>query len=414
MIEITKLDILSFFDAYKMVLDEANFTLSSEIVMLDKAYKRVLSKDLEVVKNTPSFNNSALDGFAFRSEDVGKKLKIASVVYAGDNQKEILKKEECYKIMTGAKVPKDVDTIVAIEDCEEVTEDFVRIPKNIRKGNALRLKGEELKVGEILFRKGEKLDFSHIALLASQGISAVKVYKKLSIAIVSTGNELKEPWENANEDEIYNANSFGIISLLEKFDFLPEYVGLIPDDFEKTVDFIKGLKKYDIVITTGGISMGDADFLNEAFVKNGLKGFFHGVNVKPGRPTMMGMMDKTFVMAMPGNPLATLLNVFMLSIPMLLKLQGAKNCFHTFVKARNIQEFKFKAKRSDIVLGKLENGEFKVTRNNKIGSGMLSPLNESNSIAVMGEQKTIAKEKEELKVVLFDAIFDSRLTDFVN
>jgi len=413
-VKITKLDILSFFDAYRIALEGAKCTLSSETVMLDNTLGRVLSEDLKVVKNTPSFNNSALDGFAFKSEDAGKKLNIVATIYAGDKQKEILKEGECYKIMTGAKVPSDVDTIVAIEDCLNVEEDFVEIPSNVKQGNALRLKGEELKVGDMLFEKGEKLDFSHIALLASQGISAVKVYKKLSIAVVSTGNELKEPWDSASEDEIYNANSFGIMALLKKFDFEPCYVGLVPDDFDKTVDFIRDLKRYDVIITTGGISMGDADFLNEAFEKNGLKSFFHGVNVKPGRPTMMGIMGNTFVMAMPGNPLTTLLNVFILSIPALLKLQGSNRCYLDVITAKNTKEFKFKPNRSDIVLGKLENGKFYVTRNNKIGSGMLSPLNESNAVAIMGEDKSVAKEGEMLKVVPFEAIFTDKMIEFAN
>jgi molybdopterin molybdotransferase len=382
--------------------------------MLDSAFGRVLSEDLKVVKNTPSFNNSALDGFAFKSKDAGKKLRIVATIYAGDEQEEILKEGECYKIMTGAKVPSDADTIVAIEDCEEVSTTSVKVPSSIKKGNALRLKGEELKVGDTLFKKGEKLDFSHIALLASQGIAAVRVYKKLSIAVVSTGNELKEPWEVASEDEIYNANSFGIVSLLKKFGFESSYAGLIPDVFEKTVEFIKDLKRYDVIITTGGISMGEADYLNEAFEKNGLKSFFHGVNVKPGRPTMMGKMDDTFVMAMPGNPLTTLLNVFMLSIPVLLKLQGSREYFHRYIEAKNIKEFKFKPKRSDIVLGELKEAKFLVTRDNKIGSGMLSPLNESDCVAIMGEDKSVAKEGEILKVIPFECSFSDELVDFVN
>ena len=413
-VEITKLDIYSFFEAYEMALKGSECRLSSETVMLENALGRVLSEDLTVVKNTPSFNNSALDGFAFRSEDAGKKLDIVATIYAGDEQKDVLKEGECYKIMTGAKVPSDADTIVAIEDCEDVTTKSVKVPKSVKKGNALRLKGEELKVGDTLFQKGEKLGFSHIALLASQGIAALRVYKKLSIAVVSTGNELKEPWEVASEDEIYNANSFGIISLLQKFGFEPSYAGLIPDDFEKTVKFIKDLKRYDVIITTGGISMGEADYLNEAFEKNGLKSFFHGVNVKPGRPTMMGDMEGTFVMAMPGNPLTTLLNVFMLSIPVLLKLQGSRECFHSFIEAKNEQEFRFKPRRSDIVLGKLENGKFVVTRDNKIGSGMLSPLNESNCVAIMGEDKSVAKESEILKVIPFECFFSDKIVDFVN
>ncbi len=395
-----KLDILSFDEAKARALKNAQKVLSSEVVFLNDALGRILAEDIKVRKNVPSFNNSALDGFAFRYEDIDDKLKVVATIYAGDEPKELLQKNECYKIMTGAKVPSDADTIVAIEDCLEVSDEYIKVPIYLKKGNALRLKGEELKKGEALFKKGEKITSSVIALLAAQGIPTVKVYKKLSIAVASTGNELKEPWEEASEDEIYNANSFGIIAQLKEYGFEPDYVGVIPDDLKKTVEFIDKLKDYDVIITTGGISMGDADFLEEAFLKNGLKEFFHGVNVKPGRPTMMGQMGKTFVMAMPGNPLTTMLNLLLLSVPVLLKLQGFKNFNLSTIKATNVKEFKFKPNRTNLVLGYYKNGEFKVTRDNKIGSGMLLPLYESNAVMITKEGQSLVKAGDEVEAVL--------------
>jgi molybdopterin molybdotransferase len=175
---------------------------------------------------------------------------------------------------------------------------------------------------------------------------------------------------------------------------------LIPDDLDSTVGFISKLKSYDVIITTGGISMGDADFLEEAFLKNGLKEFFHGVNIKPGRPTMMGRMGETFVMAMPGNPLTTMLNMMVLSLPALLKLQGDKNYNLKTIKATNKKQFKFRPNRTNIVLGKVENGDFIVIRDNKIGSGMLLPLFESNALMITKEGVSEVKEGEEVEALL--------------
>jgi len=395
-----KLDIVSYKEALAIALKNAVKELPTEVVFLSDSLGRVLSEDIIVKKNVPSFNNSAMDGFAFRHQEIENELKVASVIYAGDKPKEMLKPNECYKIMTGAKVPDDVDTVVAIEDCLEATDSYIKVPSSIKKGNALRYKGEELKKGELLFKKGERITSSVIALLAAQGIATFKVYKDISIAVASTGNELKEPWEEASEDEIYNANSFAIIALLKEYEFKPDYVGLIPDDLDSTVAFISKLKSYDVIITTGGISMGDADFLEEAFLKNGLNEFFHGVNIKPGRPTMMGSMDKTFVMAMPGNPLTTMLNMMVLSIPILLKLQGVKEYHLKPIKATNKKSFKFRPNRTNIVLGKVENTEFKVTRDNKIGSGMLLPLFESNALMITKEGVSEVKEGEEIEVFL--------------
>ena len=171
-----KMNFLDFEDAVQKSLDfivPSNFT---EIISIFNAIGRVLSKDVICVKNLPSFNNSAMDGFAIKFEDAGKTLKINKVIFAGDKGekvKESLSSNECYKIMTGAKVPNDADTIIPIENCIDVTNESVTIPSDIKKGANLRLKGEEQKEGNVLFTKGEELTSSHITLLASQGITMI-------------------------------------------------------------------------------------------------------------------------------------------------------------------------------------------------------------------------------------------------
>jgi molybdopterin molybdotransferase len=409
-----KLEIHTFDDALQMAMERVTGTQKREIVMLDAALGYSIATDITCQKNLPSFDNSAMDGFALRAEDAGKQLRIVATIFAGDTPKAILEEGCCYKIMTGAQVPSDADTIVPIEECSHVTETEVAIPEDIRQGNAFRPKGEEQKEGNVLFEKGEFITPAHIALLSAQGIMAAKVYKQLQIAVLSTGDEIKEPWEEASEDEIYNANAFAITSLLQKYGFAPTYAGAIPDDLEETVSLIAKLKRYDVIITTGGISMGDADFLEEAFVKNGLSPLFHGVNVKPGRPTMMGTMQQSFVMAMPGNPLTAMINTFLLSLPVLFKMQGSSRYLHDFVYAKNIQAFKMRPGRNNIVLGKMENGTFHVTRNNKYGSGMLTPIVESNALAIFNEEVSSVKEEEFIKVILFESLPLAKENDPIN
>ena len=409
-----KLDKISFYDAREKALKEVYPKKISEIVLLENGLFRVLSKDIICKKNLPSFDNSAMDGFAFRFEDRGKKLKIALKIFTGDKPKSILKEGECYQIMTGAKVPKDVDTIAPIENCIVYDNGFVEVPKDIKRGSSLRLKGEEQKEGNILLKKGTLIQPDDIALLASQGIIAVDVYKKLSIAVVSTGDEIREPWDEADEDEIYNANAFGIISMLKKFGFESSYIGAIPDNFEETIEFIKKLNSYDAIITTGGISMGEADFLNKAFIKNGLNSFFHGVMVKPGRPTMMGKMGKTFVMAMPGNPLTSLINTFLLSLPVLFKMQGSLKYHFNFTYAKNIKEVNLKSGRTNILLGSVENGEFEVINNNKYGSGMITPMCLSNSVAIFDANISKVGKDELIKVILLDSFALTKKDNNIN
>jgi molybdopterin molybdotransferase len=412
-----KLNFLDFKEAVEKSLDLAVPIAFSEIIPISQALGRVIAKDVICVKNLPSFNNSAMDGFAVKFSDAGKTLNINKVIFAGDKGekvKESLWDNECYKIMTGAKVPADVDTIIPIENCFEVTDKTVRIPSDIKKGANLRLKGEEQKEGNVLFKKGEEINSSHITLLASQGLVMVEVLKKISIAVLSTGNEIKEPWESADEEEIYNCNSFALISQLKEKGFDATYCGVIPDNLEDSKNYIKTLKNYDVIITSGGISMGDADFVGEAFLQNGLQTAFHGVNVKPGRPIMMGKMDKTIVICLPGNPLTAMVNVYLFAIPVLNKLQGNSSFYHEITNALNHEQFKAKQGRVNIVLGKLENGGFKVTRNNKYGSGMITALYESNSILVTKESTSEINVAQEVYVIKFNNKLTKQETNIFN
>ncbi len=397
----TKMDNYGFDEALDMALDSVIVTDKTENVTLEQALGRIVAQDLVCRKNMPSFDNSAMDGFGVQSEDEGRQLEVVDTVYAGDILQVSISAGEAVRIMTGAQVPEGVDTIVPIEDCPEVTDAHVTIPAKLKKGNNLRLKGEEQSSGAVLFERGTKLEPSHIAMLSAQGIVEIEVYSKLAIAVVSTGDEIREPWEESSEDEIYNANAFGITALLESYGFDSRYVGSIPDNLEATKSFISKLQEYDVIISTGGISMGDADYLYESYVANGMEPIFHGINVKPGRPAMMGVMGDTFVMAMPGNPLTAMVNILLLSVPVLYKMQGADRYYHSFVYTQNIQPFKARPGRTNLVLGKIESGSFHVTRNNKYGSGMLTPLMESDAIVILGESRDGAGEGEYLKVIPF-------------
>ncbi|RXK06212.1 molybdopterin molybdotransferase MoeA [Halarcobacter bivalviorum] len=395
---------ISLEEAIKKSLELVESSTLIESIPLEKALGRVLSKDIICIKNLPAFNNSAMDGFAIKASDAGKTLTIKKKIFAGDKgEVSPLEKDECYKIMTGAKVPADVDTIIPFELCTNVSETSVTIPNEVKKGNHLRIKGEEQKEGNILINKAETINFSHITLLASQGITIVEVIKKISIAVISTGNELKEPWETSDEEEIYNCNSYGIISLLNQKGFEASYCGVISDNLEESSKCISNLKKYDVVITTGGISMGDADFVSQAFKENGLEVAFHGVNIKPGKPIMMGKMDNTVVISLPGNPLPALINTYLFILPVLSKKQGSKAFYHDTTFSMNTQRFEVKQGKVNIVLGKVENGNFKVTRDNKYGAAMITALYGSNALLVTKEERASLEVGEEAHLIKFDS-----------
>ena len=406
------LDKISFKEAFYKVIENINPTTLKKSVYVDNALGEFLAEDIIAKRDAPAFSNSAMDGFGFRKSE-NKKLKVIKTIYAGDKFEDFeIRDDECVRIMTGAKVPKGVDTVIPIEKCIEVNEKYIVIPE-IKKGANIRLKGEEVKKGEILLKKGTEITPEIIALLSSQGIVNVKVFLKPKIAILSTGNELKEPFEKASEDEIYNVNSYAIKSLLDKNNFKADLIGIIPDSLEETISFIKNLKaKYDVIITSGGISFGDADFIYEAFLKNNLKPFFRGIMVKPGRPTMVGKMDEVLVFALPGNPLSSYLNAFALLVPALRKLSGAREYFYNFVYAKNKEDFKLNPKKDHTILGKIECGEWEVYKNYKYGSSMLTALSNSNSLVISGKKEEI-KKGEILKVIPFNIDFCER-SDFFN
>ena len=402
-----------FKEALDIALNSVKVANKIEKLSLENLLNRILAKDIICIKDLPTYNNSAMDGYAFKYKDINSSLKIATKVYAGDNQKPILKDNECYKIMTGAKVPADADTVAPKEICE-VENNYIKVKDKIVKGNAIRLKGEEQKKGTILLKKGTILTPAKIALLASQGISEVEVFKKIKIAILSTGSELKEPWEEANEDEVYNINAINIKMHLMQYGFDSIYLGSIEDNLNKSIEFLAKLKEYDVVITTGGISSGDADFTKEAFLKNGLKEFFHGIKVKPGHPTLMGIMHNTFVMAMTGNPLAAILNILILSMPILFKMQGAKDIFYETITVKNSKDLKLKANRVNIVLGNVIEDKFIAYKDNKYGSGMITPLTNSKYIALFGEDKSLIKANEEIKVIRLNSPICSEKFNYIN
>ncbi|MDD3323938.1 MAG: molybdopterin molybdotransferase MoeA [Sulfurospirillaceae bacterium] len=405
---------VSFEEAINQSLTLAKNSPNIEYISLFEALGRVLAEDVLCCKDLPCFNNSAMDGFAFAHIGENQKLIIKKSIFAGDVVEPCLGKNECYKIMTGAQVPSDADTIVAFEDCTVCDDNTIEVSTKTKKGNALRLRGEEKSKGDVILKKGERINSSACGILASQGITHIKVYKKLSIAVFSSGDELKEPWQSANEHQIYNINSMALIALFSQYGFEAHYCGVIPDDLEKTKQYFHAMKKYDAIITSGGISEGEADFMLEALVENGLEVLFNGISIKPGKPTMLGIMKETVVASMPGNPMAAFINAFLFLVPLLKKLQGETHYFFDCLYAKNATEFSVKSGRANVILGTLEDGIFKVFNNNKYGSGMITPLAYSTALLVTSDDTVNFKEGCNVKVIPLNAFFTNKQRVFTN
>lgn len=379
--------------AQNLTLEKAKFNGCGEFASLERATGKILAQDVVAVKNLPSFDNAAMDGYALKFDDFNEPLSVAATVLAGDEAEIALKKGECVKIMTGAKMPTNADTVVPFEDA--ILQDGKLSPQSkVKKFNALRYKGEEVKAGEILLRKGEILTPARVMMLAAQGIYCVCVERELKIGIFSSGDEVVEPWQNASEEQIYNANGAGISSLLQSFGFASSYAGIIKDDLESTTHALEAAE-FDVIITSGGASKGEADFMKTALLNLGFSELFDGVNIRPGRPSKAFIKDKKIVFILPGNPMAAFLMCFLLVVPFLKGTQLEK-----FDAVLN-QDVKIKSGRQNIVLGNFCDGKFSVTDNNKFGSGMITPLIKSNAVLVTNESLGELKMGEIVKILKF-------------
>lgn len=379
--------------AQNLILEKAKFDGCGEFASLERATGKILAQNVVAVKNLPSFDNAAMDGYALKFDDFNEPLSVAATVLAGDETEIALKKGECVKIMTGAKMPTNADTVVPFEDA--ILQDGKLSPQSkVKKFNALRYMGEEVKAGEILLKKGEILTPARVMMLAAQGIYCVCVERELRIGIFSSGDEVVEPWQNASEEQIYNANGAGIASLLQSFGFASSYAGIIKDDLESTTRALE-TAEFDVIITSGGASKGEADFMKTALLNLGFSELFDGVNIRPGRPSKAFIKDKKIVFILPGNPMAAFLMCFLLVVPFLKGTQLEK--FDAVLS----QDVKIKSGRQNIVLGSFCEGKFSVTDNNKFGSGMITPLIKSNAVLVTSESLGELKAGEIVKILKF-------------
>ncbi len=280
------------------------FNPKIELVSLFDLTGRVLAEEIVSKINMPPFDKSAMDGYAFSSKDKSEKFKIIEIIAAGKLPLRKLGIGECSKIMTGAAIPAGADRVLKIELTKE--EDGYMIPIGKEPVKNICYLGEDIKNNDIILKKGELLDAASIGLIASMGLDKVKVYKKPVIGLITTGTEIIEPGLPLEDGQIYNSNAYSLYIQLTKAGAIVRYAGIIGDDREKTKEIIsKTVANSDMLIISGGVSMGDFDFVPEVLKEIGIKIHFDRVAIKPGKPTTYGTIDNKVVFGLPGNPVST-------------------------------------------------------------------------------------------------------------
>ena len=402
---------ISVQNAIKSILN-TNINLNFEIVPIENSIDRICAQKVFATSFLPKFNNSAMDGYAIIYENKNEELKIIDTIFAGDNNNKLLQNNSCIKIMTGARVPENATAIIPKEDTEKLNDDKIKIKNNVKKFQHIRYIGEDIKKDELLVNIGEKIDFSKITLFASQGISHIKVYKKPKIVVFSSGEELKLHYEKIEEHQIYNSNTPTIIARAKELGCDVNFIGQSKDSIEAIKELVCNSLDADLIITSGGVSVGDADFTKEAFSHLNFEIIFEGINVKPGKPTMFGKINNCYILNLPGNPLAASLIFELFGKILIQKLLGSIEIHQNFILGKIDEKFNTAKGRITIIPG-MFNGEY-FTISKKRSPGMVSVLSNCNSMIVIDEEVQTLKKDDFVKILPINwKFFSTEEKDFL-
>ena len=292
-----------------------------QVPLLD-SLDHILAENVYSDIDMPPFDRSAMDGFAINSKDTSKTFEIIEDIPAGYVPKKCVGKGKAARIMTGAMLPTGADKVVKVEDSERISNIEFRI-SNIEDKSNISQKAEDVKKGQLILKRGTLIRPQEAAMLATVGKTSVKVYRQPKVAVISTGSELVEPSKRPKPGQIRNSNGSMLMLQLKRLGIQAKYLGIARDNFNSTVTLIKkALKDADIVIMSGGVSVGDYDFVEKALKKCGVKILFNKVAIQPGKPTTFGVKGKKVVFGLPGNPVSSQVIFELLVGPFIDKLVG--------------------------------------------------------------------------------------------
>jgi len=400
---------ISVEDALNQIL-EVIVPLGREKINILDSIGRVIGEDIYANRNIPPKDNSAMDGYAVRWEDTRSAsiskpviLKVIEDIPAGTIPRKKIGTGGSSRIMTGAPIPVGANAIVRVEDTEKDGR-RVKVFVKAKEGQDIRSAGEDVKEGELVISQGDVIRPAEIGMLAALGRSFISVYQRPLVAVVATGDELVDIDENPTSWQIISSNSYSLAAQIVDCGAIPLQIGIAKDKKDDLVSKFKAALRADIIVSSGGVSVGDYDLVKDVMKEVGNQMKFWQVAMRPGKPLAFGSMDGIPVFGLPGNPVSSMVSFEQFVRPSILKMMGHKNVFRKVVWA-TVNEDITKGKgtihfiRAHVKYG---NGKFTVTTTGEQGSGILKSMVRANGLIILSENKTSVKKGDEVTVLLID------------
>jgi len=383
-------------EAIQFLLERCKATEQIETIKTLDALGRVLAQAITSTLNVPPLDNSAMDGYVTRFSDLNSNAETTLAIsqriaagYVGDK----LEKGTAARIFTGAPVPEGADTVIMQEQCQQ-QDDKVVISGKVGKGDHIRRAGEDIIQGSEVMSIGQKLRPQDMGLIASVGIDEIKVFKKITVAIFSTGDELLMPGEPVQPGKIYNSNRYTLTGMLQKVGCEIIDLGCIPDDLDATVEAMQqAAEQADLIMTTGGVSVGEEDYIKLAIDKLGSVEMWR-VAMKPGKPVAFGEVSKTPFIGLPGNPVSVFVTFCLFARPVIRKMQGCGEVLSRKVQVVSGFDWPRKGPRREFVRGQLvmdEQGQQRAITYSSHSSGVLTSTTWAHGLVEIPENSTFEK-----------------------
>ena len=362
--------------------------MPAEPVPLADSVHRILREDVLSDADSPPFDKAIRDGFAVRFEDVVQIPSVLTIIgesRAGAGSSVTVQRGKCCEIMTGAPLPTGANTVVMVENTERVSPTSVRILRTARENEGLLRRGAEARQGDTILRSGRRIGLADLGLLAGAGKSSVAVSRKPRVAVIATGDELVEVHENPKPDQIRNSNSYTICAQVEDAGAEPITLGIARDNLEDLREKIRRGLDYDILIVSGGVSMGKYDLVEKVFAEFGVEVLFDKIAMKPGKPTVFGHHGLTYVFGLPGNPISTMVAFHMFVRPLIQFLLKAEATAPKILDAKLEAPAKCDPERAALVpaLVRFDHGQYWIQTAPWKGSSDLVGLSRANALIMI-------------------------------